>query len=205
MVLEVGSGINHFQRGNVFIDNIASPKVAKERMVLSDVAEHPLPFPDKKFDFVYCRHVLEDMYNPFVTMREMQRVGKAGYIETPSPIVECCRGVDVYSPPYRGFAHHRWLIYVGDDGKLTFLPKFNVIEHMNMPDDVLIKSLRHNAGYWNTTYFWDNTIDYDLVENRPDYGMPVRYGVHIQTAVNAAIARNTAFIATINARETHAA
>jgi ubiquinone/menaquinone biosynthesis C-methylase UbiE len=47
-----------------------------------------LPYEDKEFDFVYCRHVLEDLIYPFRVIKEMQRVAKAGYIETPSPMAE---------------------------------------------------------------------------------------------------------------------
>jgi hypothetical protein len=61
-----------------------------------DPISEKLPFADKEFDFVYSRHVLEDSWNPFALCEEMSRVGKSGYIETPSPIVELGRGVDQY-------------------------------------------------------------------------------------------------------------
>jgi hypothetical protein len=44
-------------------------------------------------------HMLEDMYNPFPICAEMSRVAKAGYVETPSPVAELCRGVDGDKPP----------------------------------------------------------------------------------------------------------
>ena len=46
------------------------------------------PFPDKTFDFVVCSHLLEDVRDPITVCRELCRVGKAGYIETPSRIRE---------------------------------------------------------------------------------------------------------------------
>jgi SAM-dependent methyltransferase len=43
-----------------------------------------LPFRDKEFDFVYCSHVLEHVDNPKKACREIIRIGKRGYIETPT-------------------------------------------------------------------------------------------------------------------------
>ena len=44
------------------------------------------PFVDKEFDFVYCSHVLEHVENPAQACEELMRIGKRGYIETPSKI-----------------------------------------------------------------------------------------------------------------------
>ena len=43
-----------------------------------------LPFPDQRFDYVICAHVLEHVKGPISACRELQRVGKAGFIETPT-------------------------------------------------------------------------------------------------------------------------
>jgi SAM-dependent methyltransferase len=47
-----------------------------------------LPFKDKCFDYVIASHVLEHMPNPEAFLSELQRVSKAGYIETPNYICE---------------------------------------------------------------------------------------------------------------------
>ncbi|MCL1491749.1 MAG: class I SAM-dependent methyltransferase [Pseudanabaena sp. Salubria-1] len=44
------------------------------------------PFADKEFDFVYCSHVLEHVDDPAQACEELMRIGKRGYIETPSKI-----------------------------------------------------------------------------------------------------------------------
>ena len=56
--------------------------------IVQDVCNSPWPFPDKTFDFVVCSHLLEDVRDPITVCRELCRVGKAGYIETPSRIRE---------------------------------------------------------------------------------------------------------------------
>jgi hypothetical protein len=63
---------------------------------------------------------MEDMGNPFLLIKEMERVAKAGYIETPSPIAEMGRGVDGSSPPFRGYHHHRFVVWV-HEGELRFV------------------------------------------------------------------------------------
>lgn len=44
-----------------------------------------MPFKDKEFDFVYCSHVLEHVVDPIRACRELMRVARRGYIETPTP------------------------------------------------------------------------------------------------------------------------
>ena len=73
----------------------------------------PLPFADKEFAFVICRHTLEDLRDPIKVCREMLRVGRAGYIECPSRLCESTKGMQ--RPRWSGFYHHRWLVEVDDD------------------------------------------------------------------------------------------
>ena len=47
-----------------------------------------LSFRDKCFDFVIASHVLEHSADPQSFLRELQRVAKAGYIETPDALME---------------------------------------------------------------------------------------------------------------------
>jgi SAM-dependent methyltransferase len=54
--------------------------------VLADACK--MPFRDKAFDFVIAFHVLEHVPEPALFLKELQRVGKAGYIETPNAIFE---------------------------------------------------------------------------------------------------------------------
>ena len=45
---------------------------------------HELPFADQLFDYVVAAHVLEHVDNPIQACRELQRVARAGFIETPA-------------------------------------------------------------------------------------------------------------------------
>jgi SAM-dependent methyltransferase len=93
LVLEVGSGGNPYPRANVLLDAYEEtqerhwvPLVADRPTVLGFVEK--LPFKDKAFDFVIASHVLEHSPDPAAFVTELQRVARAGYIETPDAIME---------------------------------------------------------------------------------------------------------------------
>src|SRR5437667_8989346 len=85
-VLEIGPGRDPFGAATEFVDWHAWPELKGKPTHVLDVNQDRLPFEDKAIDFVYCRHTLEDLYNPMWLCREMSRVAKAGYVETPSPV-----------------------------------------------------------------------------------------------------------------------
>src|SRR5262245_24227504 len=81
-VLEIGPGPRPFTHSTEYVDWQAWPQLAGKPVHTLNINQDTLPLADKSFDFVYCRHTLEDLYNPFLMCREMNRVGRAGYIET---------------------------------------------------------------------------------------------------------------------------
>ena len=93
LVLEVGSGGSPYFRANVLVDAYAS---TRERHWAPFITDRPsvlgmgeaLPFKDKSFDFVIASHVLEHSAEPEKFLKELQRVAKAGYIETPDAFME---------------------------------------------------------------------------------------------------------------------
>jgi hypothetical protein len=179
-VVDVGCGNCSFPRANVGVDRLDRPTlehVWKEggatpiaKTLQCDFERYPLPFKDKEVDFVFCRHVLEDLHYPFWLLSEMERVGKAGYIETPSPIAELTRGVDGYADGvfWRGYYHHHYFIWV-HDGVLTFISKFPVIEHFSYNEEALEDGLRKGPELWNTYYLWNDEIKVFHFEEPFDY------------------------------------
>lgn len=95
LVLEVGSGGNPYVRSNVLIDSYIEPrerddvytKLITDRPTVLGFAEN-LPFKDNSFDFVIASEVLEHSKNPEKFLTELQRVARAGYIETPDAFSE---------------------------------------------------------------------------------------------------------------------
>jgi SAM-dependent methyltransferase len=193
-VLEIGPGHAPFFRADTFVDFAPWPiaGVAPEKLIKCDLANEPLPFADKSFDFIYCRHTLEDMYNPFSLCKEMERVGKSGYIETPSPIAELTRGVDGGAPPYRGYHHHRFIIWAsGDD--LCFVSKYPIVEYGGIDDERFANRLRQGPRYWNTYYLWQNRIHVRHLQSPLDYDIPRGYGGLLLGAVEHSVAATDAF------------
>jgi SAM-dependent methyltransferase len=101
--------------------------------VVADVCAPPWPFPGKFFDFILCSNLLEDVRDPLAVCRELVRVGRAGYIETPSRLRE------IYAKerpapfkrlfgemPEIGFYHHRWFVE-GEGSHLRFTAKTNAL------------------------------------------------------------------------------
>lgn len=189
-VLEIGPGHVPFPAATHCVDwQDAAPVLFPMDVRKIDVNRQPLPYADLTFnsyeewDFVYARHVLEDMWNPFHLIAEMSRVGKAGYIETPSPICELTRGVDGNSPPYCGYNHHRWLVWTGD-GELRFISKFPYVEYLNFADNAVREQmLRSSARYWNTYHLWEGEMKVRHLQCPHDFAMPQDYGAMIINAM----------------------
>ena len=128
LVVDVGGGASPFKRADHVIDGLSydergaldgveardDERFGPESWTQLDLCEHrPWPFPDNHFDFATCTHVLEDLRDPVWVCSEMSRIAKAGYIETPSRVVEQSLGVE--HPLYAGYYHHRWLVEAKDD------------------------------------------------------------------------------------------
>jgi 2-polyprenyl-3-methyl-5-hydroxy-6-metoxy-1,4-benzoquinol methylase len=67
-----------------------------------------LPFEDKEFDFIYCSHVLEHVGDPQRACDELMRVGKRGYIETPT------RAKDLFFNVAKT-SNHKWSVELAED------------------------------------------------------------------------------------------
>jgi SAM-dependent methyltransferase len=118
-VLEVGGGNHPDKRAQIVVDKYVDDnthrsgnlKVLKNQKFLQADGEN-LPFKDKEFDYVICRHVLEHVDDPVKFVKEQARVAKMGYMETPSLLGE-------YIAPKES---HRWLIQ-DIDGKIVLYDK----------------------------------------------------------------------------------
>jgi SAM-dependent methyltransferase len=113
IVLDVGGGHYPFPHATILSElhmgpthHRTEPLVRDGRpFVVLDVAH--LPFCTQSLDFVYCSHVLEHVPDPGRACTELQRVGREGYIETPT------FGKDVLFAWAEGM--HRWhVVAIGD-------------------------------------------------------------------------------------------
>jgi SAM-dependent methyltransferase len=168
LVLEIGSGHNPKPRSDVLCDKLPEDdaqrggKIVHDRPFIAADGQY-LPFADKSFDYIISCHVLEHAENPALFLSELMRVGKAGYIETPTEI-----GEKLY-----GWEYHKW-VFKSDSDKLIIKKKTNdsqfgqLFHHLYTTD--------HNYAQFHTThhnlfliqYEWSGKIDYDIVESSND-------------------------------------
>src|SRR5665213_1978300 len=114
-VLDLGTFDTRHRRDA--LDPQDEERFSSETWVVHDVCVEPWPFPDKFFDFVFCSHLLEDVRDPIAVCRELRRVAKSGYLETPSRLREIYAKQRFFrlramlgKIPEVGFYHHRWFV-----------------------------------------------------------------------------------------------
>jgi glycosyltransferase involved in cell wall biosynthesis len=165
-VLEVGPGQHPFPKATHFVDmGTIATTVAPSNILRMDIDTDVFAYENKHFEFTYCRHVLEDIQNPDHAFRELVRVSRAGYIETPSPLIEVLRGVDGGvdgggAATWRGYHHHRYIIWTDRENVLNFLPKYPILETLVFSEEFerkLITLANRGAVYWNNYFIWDSS------------------------------------------------
>ncbi|MBW4487537.1 MAG: class I SAM-dependent methyltransferase [Trichocoleus desertorum ATA4-8-CV12] len=107
-VLDIGSGGYPFPLATHLADRYEgstthrTEKLKRDSRPLTICSVEQTPFQDNEFDFVYCSHVLEHVSDPAKACREIMRIGKRGYIETPSKLS------DVMFNFTKLHDHHKW-------------------------------------------------------------------------------------------------
>jgi hypothetical protein len=166
LVVDIGGGAQPLRRADKIVDVIPYDKrgsfgsigsmlerFRKEDWIVRDLClREPLPFRDKEVDFVFCSHVLEDVRDPVWLCSEIVRIGKRGYIETPSRLAESCRGMENFR--YPGFMHHRWLIeYASGKSEIVFFHKSQLLN----TDRNFVNIL---AGSSVLSFFWEGSFGF---------------------------------------------
>jgi len=141
LVLDIGGWGKPFTRADWVVDQMPyetrglygrdgddDERFSAATWVERDICDRqPFPFDDDYFDFVICSHTLEDIRDPIWVCAEINRVGKAGYLEVPSRLEEQTYGVH---GPWVGWSHHRWLVDVSP-GRFEFSFKPHVVHGRN--------------------------------------------------------------------------
>lgn len=111
-VLDVGSGGYPFPLATHIADYYPEDTTHRSETLVKDgrpftvCSVEAMPFEDKEFDFIYCSHLLEHVSDPAKACEELMRVGKRGYIETPT------RTSDIMFNFLNLQDHHKWYIYI---------------------------------------------------------------------------------------------
>lgn len=164
LVLDVGSGGNPYVRADVLIDRLEGGEhrcgaaMVIDRPTIFGDAMH-LPFKDKAFDFIVASHILEHMPDPSRFLSELQRVGKAGYIETPNFLFERMHPYEIHCLEV-AMTNNRLVIHkkskpIEDNymGSLDYLKK----------DKIWSKLFFERLELFHVRYYWKDKIDYLIV------------------------------------------
>ena len=122
-VLEIGPGATPFWRSDVFLEKkydtkkeyVAQTGHVGELQTDKKVVFYEgsvFPFQDNEFDYVICSHVVEHVENPDQFLKEIQRVGKRGYLEFPT----------LYYDYLYNFPEHTMLLNY-QEGVVRWMPK----------------------------------------------------------------------------------
>ena len=125
-------------------------------------------FENQEFDFVYCSHVLEHSHDPEKACKELMRIGKRGYIETPS------KGKDLFFNSAKK-SNHNYCVEIINN-KLTF-SEYSREEIEGLSSSILLdmhispRTIREKAfsalvylkaNIFNTMFEWDEKFDYQV-------------------------------------------
>jgi SAM-dependent methyltransferase len=171
-VLEIGAGGNPYPRANVLLDAYETTNERIEPTLVSDrplVLAHAedMPFRDGAFDFAIASHVLEHSRDPEAFLRELLRVARAGYIETP----------DAFFERINPFTFHT--LEVTDSGgtlriwkKPSWRPGGDVVDLFEARLKRLPAFFRWGSRFpdpFNVRFYWRGRIDYEIVN--PDQSL----------------------------------
>jgi ubiquinone/menaquinone biosynthesis C-methylase UbiE len=120
-----------------------------------------LPFKDKEVDFLFCRHVFEHIEHPEIACKEIIRVAKRGYIQTPTRFWE-----RMFTKP-RG--EHRWIVETEGE-KLVFTPKTydQVPGWTKFFDELFAYDKKFQVLFWNNyelfmnCYYWEDDFVWEV-------------------------------------------
>lgn len=203
-ICEIGPGYIPFRLATQFIGyNESIPNY-----IDINIDDNPLPFKDKEMDFIYCRHTMEDIFNPVFAIKEMIRCCKSGYIETPSPLIEITKGVDAnrngYEMKYGGYIHHNSIIWSNiEKCEIYILPKLSiVIDHFLYIDNETRNKHIENPYLWNNYFIWKDkepkVILYKNFNKMDDTRYEMNYIHLLSRAVNESIENTKYFIEYMN-------
>lgn len=170
LVLEVGSGGNPYPRSNVLLDAYQETRerhwdaLVHDRPTVLSFGEN-LPFKDKAFDYVIAAHVLEHTPFPEKFLAELQRVARAGFIETPDAFMERIN-------PYKD---HRLEVTVRDEGlcirkKPAWIYDQDLVELYEKRAKAIItrETIPRHAAEFHMRYFWKDKIKFTVLNPEVD-------------------------------------
>lgn len=199
-VLDIGCGVDPFPLATHLTDLYLEETSHRPEGSRIDEDPRPFvvstiertPFKDRAFDFVYCSHTLEHLEDPAAACEELMRIGKRGYIETPT------RMSDIVFNFTRLTGHHLWHITLVEN-TLVFLPwrkaerrdtmynELFELGHASEPNPFQ-RFFNQHRDLFSNMFLWEHEFDYIIVRRdgsimtRKDRSFPRTHPTHSKCA-----------------------
>ena len=170
IVLEIGPGGKPHFRSNVICDKFHKDNTERSEdplkkggafLVLGD-AEN-LPFKDKSFDYVIASHLLEHLYHPDYFFNEIIRVGKAGYIETPTIISEKIKSIKYHVNYVKADPHKNEIEVIR---KIRWLFDEDIAKWwLSIRDQTITGAMINYSDHFFLKFFWKNSFRYKITDH----------------------------------------
>lgn len=174
LVLDAGSGAAPNPFANVVVDYdpsgretlLGSARDLGKTLVWADLQR--LPFRDGVFDYALCFHVLEHVVDARAALGELQRVAKAGYIETPNEIFDIL-------VPYPD--HRNRVSYDGQTLRVYRKARWNVERFEERFGqrrvDEVYSLLARNPEHLHVQYYWRGRISAEVPDELIEDGVSI--------------------------------
>lgn len=170
LVLEVGSGGNPYYRSNVLLD---AYEVTRQRHFEPLIKDRPtvlgfvesLPFKDKAFDFVIASHVLEHSADPGKFLSELERVSRAGYIETPDAFME---RINPYLDHRSEVTLRNETLLIRKKKRWQLDPELVELYSDRANEVIAGKSIPSHPFEFHVRYYWVGSIKYKILNPGDD-------------------------------------
>jgi len=162
-ILDLGcSFANYWSEANHFSDIDDFTKDFKEKNLTFTKIEpnKKLPFKDKEFDYVILSHVMEHVPNLIEFKSEVERIGKAGYIELPTKLNDNI----VFGCDEEILGHKWWFEFDDEAQVLLYTKKVDAIEKFLSVGQVW-KFQKYYEDSFILQFYWEDKID--LKEREP--------------------------------------
>ena len=156
-ILDLGcSNVNFWPEANHFADihDYENDFKIKNLKFTKIEPDKKLPFKDKEFDYVVCAHVIEHVNDPIFFKKEIERIGKSGYIELPTRLNDNM----VFGCDEEIFGHKWWFEFDDDDKKLVFSKKINAIDQFVSVGSIFDLTEIFDDSFIIQTY-WNESIE----------------------------------------------
>ena len=156
-ILDIGCGYTAHDKASVICDIQDLSNFYKNKKFLK-LEGKTLPFKDKEFDFVIASHVIEHVEDVNFFIKELERVSSKGYIELPTSLED--------NLVFENKKDHLWHMEFDDVNlKILISKKVQILEPVLTVS--MLQKLRENfKSSLVLELYWENKIDYDLVENK---------------------------------------